>query len=152
MTVLWRISNHADLSGKGGLHSAARWHSAGHRIVYLAESPAGALVEMLVHLELVEHSMPDTYQLLKVKVPASVSRELVSKNLPEHWQDHPEHARALGDEWLSGRRSALLGVPSAVVGDTRNWLLNPAHPQARRLKVQWARRFPVDGRLFRTNP
>ncbi|MFL6462844.1 MAG: RES domain-containing protein, partial [Bryobacteraceae bacterium] len=49
--VLWRISNHADLAGIGGLRCSARWHSQGHRVVYLAWSPSAALIEAMVHLE-----------------------------------------------------------------------------------------------------
>jgi RES domain-containing protein len=48
---LWRISNYADLSGAGGLRAAGRWHSQGKRIVYLADHPSSALLEMLVHLD-----------------------------------------------------------------------------------------------------
>ena len=48
---LWRISNYADLSGIGGLKAAGRWHSQGRRIVYLADHPSSALLEMLVHMD-----------------------------------------------------------------------------------------------------
>ena len=51
MAIFWRISDYIDLSGEGGRKAGARWHTAGSRIVYLAESPMAALVETLVHLE-----------------------------------------------------------------------------------------------------
>jgi RES domain-containing protein len=153
VTDLWRISNYADLKGQGGLSSPGRWHSRGRPVVYLAASPAGALVEILVHLELAEESLPDSYQLLKVRVPDSVSREVLDRHrLPSDWADRLDLTRELGGQWLASRRTALLGVPSAVVAETLNWLLNPVHPHARRIKIAWARRFPLDGRLLKPGP
>ena len=56
---LWRISNYRTLDGRGGLETSARWHSQGRPIVYLAESVSGALLEVLVHFELVRHGFPN---------------------------------------------------------------------------------------------
>ena len=67
--VLWRISNYADLRGMGGLRAPGRWHYAGQPIVYLAEHPALALLEILVHMEIAGvGQLPDRYQLLRVEV------------------------------------------------------------------------------------
>jgi RES domain-containing protein len=59
--ALWRISNHADPSGRGGLTASARWHNQGRSIVYPAETPAGALIEILVHLEVREGRFPHSF-------------------------------------------------------------------------------------------
>ncbi|KAA1001632.1 RES family NAD+ phosphorylase [Paraburkholderia panacisoli] len=71
--VLWRISNCADLKGLGGLRAPGRWHFAGQPVVHLAEHPAGALLETLVHEEISSTGdLPDTYRLLKwVATPRS---------------------------------------------------------------------------------
>jgi RES domain-containing protein len=61
--VLWRISRHRELSGTGGLRASGRWHHAGHRIVYLAESPAGALLEVCAHTS--AHDIPPDFLLWK---------------------------------------------------------------------------------------
>ena len=146
--IFWRISNHADLHGRGGLFTSGRWHSRGHRVVYLAETPAGALIESLVHLELNEADVPDGYQLLKVIVPSSATTEKCSSaTLGENWTANIEITRRVGDEWLRRRSALLLRVPSAVVPESWNWVLNPAHPQARRVRISWARRFQWDARL-----
>ena len=60
---LWRISNHSALDGRGGLYAPARWHSQGHPVVYLATSPAGALVEVLVE-HVGEHLAPSAAVLV----------------------------------------------------------------------------------------
>jgi RES domain-containing protein len=69
LRTLWRISNHADLAGLGGERLTARWHTAtpGKRIVYLAEHPAAALLENLVHLKGHPQFFPQDYQLLRIE-------------------------------------------------------------------------------------
>jgi RES domain-containing protein len=146
---LWRISNHPTLDGGGGLETSARWHSQGRPIVYLAESVAGALLEVLVHLELSPVRLPKAYRLLKVEAPDDLSiRELSPADLSKKWTDDETETRTLGDEWLASQRTALLRVPSAVVPETFNVLMNSAHPDAHRLTIVSHREYPWDRRLL----
>ena len=145
---LWRISNHATLDGEGGRRYAARWHHAGLPIVYLAASPAGALIEVLVHLELSESQLPPTYTLLHVRVPADVP--VSTLRVPgDAWQTDLALTRRLGTAWLRGRRFALVRVPSTIVPSTSNYLLNPLHPLARRVKLLGTEQAVFDPRLLR---
>ena len=75
MPRLWRISNYHSLNGKGGLKYPGRWHNAGLPVVYLAESPAGALLETLVHLMVDPEDIPDEFQLLAVEIPDAMPIE-----------------------------------------------------------------------------
>ncbi len=129
MSVFWRISAFPDLSGLGGLSAGGRWHTVGRPVVYLAESPAGAMLEVLVHLEVDPEDVPDNLRLMKVTLPDQVSCEDAGP-LPEHWESTLELTQALGEKWLEGRHSLLLEVPSAIMAHTRNFLLNPQHPEA----------------------
>jgi RES domain-containing protein len=149
--IVWRISNYLELSGQGGLRAAARWHNAGAPIVYTASSPASALLEVLVHLELNEPMyMPDSYQLLKIEVPDGVSiAEVDASNLDANWQSLTDMTRAIGDQWLSELSSALLAVPSAIVPHTNNYLINPTHRDAKKIKVKSHGSYPFDFRLFK---
>ena len=147
--LLWRISNHTSLDGKGGLETSARWHSQGQPIVYLAESVPGALLEVLVHLELSVTRFPKSYRLLKVEAPDDVSIETVSvTELAAGWADDETLTRTLGDQWLAARKTALLRVPSAIAPETFNVLLNSAHEQSRRLRILSHREYPWDLRLM----
>ncbi len=146
---LWRISNHRTLDGRGGLETSARWHSQGRPIVYLAESVAGALLEVLVHLELSPVRLPKSFRLLKVEVPDDLSVEVLSANdLGNNWIDDETLTRTVGDQWLASKRSALVRVPSAIVPETLNVLLNSAHEESRRLKIVSHREYPWDLRLI----
>jgi len=143
---LWRISNHASLSGDGGLYASGRWHNRGRRVVYLADHPASALLEVMVHLEIDAEDLPRDYQLLAVDVPDGISAAFIG--LPDGWRDDIANTRALGDAWLREGSSALFRVPSAIVPDARNYLLNPAHADAPRITIAETQRSAFDPRLM----
>jgi RES domain-containing protein len=145
---LWRISGFADLSGEGGLRASGRWHNTGRRIVYLADHPASALLEVLVHLEVDVEDFPTHYQLLAIDAPDDIAvTALDETKLPADWRAQVAGTRARGDEWLRAGASALLRVPSAIVPVASNYLLNPAHADASRLSVTGIVRAPFDPRL-----
>ena len=147
---LWRISSHSTLDGRGGLYASGRWHTEGRRIVYLAETPAGALVEVLVHLELDPAQLPKSYRLLKAEASEDLPlRAIVRSELPGNWITDQIATRTIGDEWLGSQSAALLRVPSVIVPETFNVLLNPEHGEARRIRVLWHEEYPWDARLLR---
>jgi RES domain-containing protein len=135
--VLWRISNYADLRGIGGLRAPGRWHFAGRPVVYLAEHPAGALLETLVHQEI--HStadLPGTYRLLRIEVSDEVAvAQIEEAVMPQDWRADGSWTRAAGSEWLDAGNTALLKVPSAVMPFAYNYVLNPAHADAARITI-----------------
>jgi RES domain-containing protein len=146
--IVWRISNHAALDGGGGLRAAGRWHSRGRPVVYCADSPAAALLEILVHLEIDLEDLPVRYRLLRIELPDGIAAErLDPAALPEGWKEDVMLTRRLGDAWLLSRRTARLDVPSAIVPETWNILLNPAHPDAARARVVAMGEHLLDPRL-----
>jgi RES domain-containing protein len=117
--------------------------------VYLAESVAGALLEILVHLELSPIRLPKSYRLLKVEAPDDFSiEELSATDLGETWINDQTLTRTLGDKWLVSRRTALLRVPSAIAPETFNVLLNSAQEGTRKLRIVSHREYPWDLRLI----
>jgi len=148
--VLWRISNHVSLAGDGGLQASGRWHTRGRRVVYCTESPAAALLEILVHLEIDVADLPSRYRLLKLHAPDDVIvEEMTLKDLPPDWLERTDVTRSKGDRWLETAQSAVLTVPSAVVPETFNALVNPAHTDARRIAVVQVGEYAMDPRLRR---
>jgi RES domain-containing protein len=146
---LWRISNHLSLDGEGGRRAPARWHSGGSPIVYLAASPPGALIEILVHLEIAESTLPSTYTLLRIAVPPRLRISTINPPRSEAWKDAESLARKLGDRWLASARSALARVPSAIVPNTYNYLLNPLHKDAASIQIAESLKVAHDPRLLR---
>jgi len=147
---LWRISNHLSLAGDGALRAPGRWHSRGHRVVYCAQSPAAALLETLVHFEIDIQGMPVRYRLLKIEAADDAPIERVAvEDLPVNWTQTTEVTRELGDRWLVKGSAALLSVPSAIVPETFNVLLNPAHQDAKRIVVAQTGEHAIDPRLLK---
>ena len=144
---LWRISDFADLSGHGGLLRAARWHREKRRVVYLADHPASALLEVVVHLEVDSEDLPDTYQLFAVDAGDDIPFDVVD-DLPVAWREEPATTRERGDHWLAAGNTALLRVPSAIVPFTWNWLLNPLHTDWAKIRIGDRVRVSFDPRLF----
>jgi RES domain-containing protein len=148
--LFWRISNHADLSGEGGLRASGRWHSAGRKIVYLAQNPATCLLERLVHLEIDEEDFPATYRTLKIEVPDTLyAAASLPPVLADGWQGDIEITQKIGNDWLDSG-PCLLRVPCVLVPETENILLNPVHSDAQSIKVVQVIDFPFDRRFLST--
>jgi RES domain-containing protein len=149
---LWRSSDHADLSGRGGVQFSGRWHTRGHRIVYLSDHSASALLEILVHLEVDPEDLPGGYQLLAVDIPEHIALATIDAHeLAPDWRDNAALTRELGDRWLAENRTALLRVPSAIVPSAVNWLFNPAHPDSAQAHIAEVTRTPFDPRLLKSS-
>ena len=118
-------------------------------MVYCAQTPAAALLETLVHFEIEIRDLPGRYRLLKIQAPDDVAVEdLHPTRLPAGWVAQSDLTRAIGDDWISTNRSALLLVPSAVVPETLNVLLNPSHRDAGRVVVTQVSEHVIDPRLL----
>jgi RES domain-containing protein len=145
----WRFSAYEGLDGRGGLYTSGRWHRRGHEILYCAPNAATSLLEVMVHgLVRIEEALGG-YQFLKVQLPDSVSIEDVGVDrLPADWKVQLEVTRDIGESWLKEGRAAVLRVPSVLVPETLNLIVNPRHAEAKALSLVSAYRFQPDARLF----
>ena len=125
---LWRISNHLSLAGDGALRAPGRWHTRARRVVYCAQSPAAALLEILVHFEIDIQDLPVRYRLLKIEGPDDVQVENVSiDQLSRDWPERTEVTRALGDGWLTTGSAALT---ERSAGDRSQDIQCPGEPSS----------------------
>ncbi len=143
--VLWRISQYQDLNGMGGLKASGRWHYAGQQIVYLSKSPASALLEVCVHTS--ASDVPPSFTLLRIEGPDVEVPSVAESDLSNASRVQIGETQEIGTTWLQQGNSALLPVPSAIVPATRNYLSNPAHPDARAFRIREALNYPFDVRL-----
>jgi RES domain-containing protein len=106
------------------------------------------MVEVLLHLEL-EDDLPVGYTFLRVRVPDELPLEEI--NVPENdaWKSNHNLSRRLGDEWLARRTAALARVPSALLPNTWNYLLNPLHRDAEFIQIVDSTRAEFDSRLLK---
>jgi RES domain-containing protein len=146
---LWRISDYPDLNGAGGFKRSGRWHNRGRRVVYLADSPSGALLERLVHLELDQEDIPDFYTRLKVAVPDNIPIEQLDPPEGLDWTLDEKLTRGMADAWLASGKTCIARVPSAIASEAWNYLLNPMHPDAKSVVIEKVIRERFDPRLFK---
>ena len=150
--TLWRLTKAryaaSAFDGEGARLYGGRWNSPGRAVVYLAGSLALAALEILVHVK----SQSELEGYVKIRVEAPEGLESDVEALPENWQQGraPDETRAVGDSWLTAGETPLLRVPSVIIPEEHNYLLNPQHPQFSDLTVGEAEPFSFDLRLRRT--
>jgi RES domain-containing protein len=149
MKTFWRISNHVDLEGLGGRRFSSRWTSLGRRVVYLAESPPGALLEVLVHFDLDSEDIPESCTLLRVSALDETAVKSLDPPPEAEWRKIQELTRRIGDDWLASLETPLARVPSAIMPQTWNYLMNPEHPAASAVQIAEVIKERFDNRLFR---
>jgi RES domain-containing protein len=126
------------LSGIGASKPESfRWNSLNTRLVYTAESRALATLEIAVHLDLSEDLPTDRFYV-EIDIPKHIPIAEVSINdLPKNWDAHPASIRTqiIGDDFVNQNTTAVLKVPSSIVSQEFNFLINPNHPDIKRIKV-----------------
>lgn len=147
---VWRLCKrrHAAFDGEGARLAGGRWNPRGGAVVYASESLSLAALELLVHCP--PALLPVDLVAIAAEIPDTVRvRRIEEATLPRGWRRHPapEALGRLGAEWLGKRDTVALSVPSAVVPSERNVLLNPAHPDFRKVRVGAPEAFSLDPRL-----
>jgi RES domain-containing protein len=150
MPAAWRVckTRYQPFDGTGARIGGARWNSAGNEVIYAADSFPGALLELLAHAAR-PRTLPGAHHAVRIDIPDDATEFLDPAALPGWEQRGSREALDFGNRWISERRSAALvvpSVPSRPVG--RNVLINPAHPDARRITVSPTFPLPWDERLF----
>jgi RES domain-containing protein len=128
--------------------ASGRWHPRGMRVVYTSSSLALAVLESVVNAG--RDSLPEDLIRIEIEVPDRLTIERVSAaDLPSNWRAYPAppELASLGESWAREMRTPVLQVPSALVPEEANFLLNPAHPSAADIEVVTARSFVFDPRL-----
>jgi RES domain-containing protein len=134
-----RLAGFDVLSGEGARLYGGRWNAPRRPLIYTAETAALAVLEVRVHLDLDWDLLPDDYVLVAIDTAAIVTETI---------HEFPDDPRAFGDACIESRRSALLRVPSWIVPESHNVLINPAHPDAPSIHLGPVRPFRFDRRLW----
>jgi RES domain-containing protein len=139
-----------DLSGNGAKLFGGRWNSIGLPALYTTEHISLAVLEILVHIK--SYRRPLDYHLITIDVPDTVSLVPIDlQKLKKDWKDDCEYLQVMGDEFLKMNHSLILKVPSAIIENECNFIINPAHPDAGKIKIRSAKQFIFDKRLYLKN-
>ncbi len=140
------------LSGTGAALKGARWNSVGIELIYAASNRSLAMAEVAVHLTLA--TIPGDYVMIAIHIPDDVSlQKLNVADLPRDWNTfpYPSSAQAIGDRFIRENRYCVLQTPSAVTQGDYNLLINPYHPDFKRIQIVEKSKFPFDGRIFKVD-
>jgi RES domain-containing protein len=131
--------------GEGARRYGGRWNSAGVPMVYASEHESLAVLEVRVHI-----AMSGVYKSFAFDFDEGLMRTLLVQQLPKDWQHEPPPVslQRLGDQWVKAGDSVILAVPSAIVPNELNLLINPRHPDFSKIDIHTATDLTLDRRLF----
>lgn len=138
-----------DLSGDGALRNGGRWNRPGRALVYAASSISLACLETIVHFGV--ETLPLNRYLVEIELPDDLVTGAVRFDAAANvgWDAVPPGMVSLdaGDSRITSNASALMLVPSVIVPEEWNYLINPTHPDAARVHARKLRRWTYDARF-----
>lgn len=139
-----------DLTGTGAKSYGGRWNRKGTAMIYTAESRSLASVEYLVHMPMA--ITPNDLSIACIEIPDGItSLQFEASRLPKNWREYPapDSLATMGNGWAKEGKSLLLRVPSAVIEDEFNILINPLHSDFKAVKITEVKKYFFDDRLMR---
>ena len=136
-----------DLSGEGASTYGGRWNSKGHRMLYCTEHVSLAVLEHVVNFNKSESAIIPNFHLLEIKIPETKYLNLQLADLKKDWLADIHYTRFIGDEFLKAKSSLMMKVPSAVVPEEHNFIINPYHKDFQKIETIHAKIYKLDGRL-----
>ncbi len=149
MTV-YRISSCRfieDISGYGAFLYGGRWNSEGVHMLYTASNLSLAMLESLVHFG---GRIMGSYCRIALQIPDTSILKITEKDLPENWRDTPapDVLKKVGDDFAREGKYLTLSIPSVIVPDECNYLINPLHPDFKKVKIMTRSLVTFDDRLI----
>jgi RES domain-containing protein len=148
--ILYRFSRSEyanGISGEGARLKGGRWNSKGFPVIYTSSAISLALLELLIHS--VSYEEIQSNILMEIEASDIPIKSLAKNSLKQNWQKDIDYSRYIGNEFLKNKESLLLKVPSAIIPDEYNVLINPEHPGFKKVTLASAKVFEFDVRLFR---
>jgi RES domain-containing protein len=148
--IVYRIANENyknDLSGNGAALYGSRWNSPGRRMLYTSQYISLSILESLVHID--KKFIPANQYLLHISIPDTKDVKTITRAaIKKDWRTNIEYSRWVGDQFIRSAEFLILKVPSVVVDQENNFLLNPVHPDYKKVKIVNAELLQLDQRLF----
>ena len=151
--IVYRITRekyHKDISGAGSRMYGGRWNSKGIAVLYTAETRALSTLELLVHTDY--DLIPPRLKLLTIELPIKSEQlyEIKIKELPENWKrvPPPDELKRIGEKCLVRENRLAIKVPSVIIPDEYNIVINPGHPDFERVLLKKIEDYQLDQRLF----
>ena len=147
--IVYRISNELykeDISGDGASMNGSRWNSKNIKMLYTGEYISLTILESLVHLRNID--IPANQYLITIQIPEIDLQEITFFKLKDKWQQHLSYTQWIGDQFVFAGQSLILKVPSVVVPQEHNFLINPLHKDFKKVKIINSGLLELDKRLL----
>jgi RES domain-containing protein len=141
--VLTRYAGKLIASGR-----AARWNPNDVDMIYAAASRSLACLENSVHRSQAGLSL--LFSVMTIEIPDHIKiRTILPDSLSANWTDYNAMSvtQNIGHQWIKENESAVLQVPSSIIEEEVNYLLNPAHPDFSLIRIIKAQPFVFDKRI-----
>jgi RES domain-containing protein len=126
-----------------------RWSSIGTPVLYTCDSKSLAFSELTIHVPLL--LLPEKYFLISILLPENIKSQIAVLRIPPkgwNYRKLSNQAQQLGDKFMRNNTHLCLQVPSAIINGAYNYLLNPAHPDFKKLKVGCVELFATASPLY----
>ncbi|RAI98694.1 RES domain-containing protein [Chitinophaga skermanii] len=141
--VTKKFTNHLVAPGLNG-----RWNSAGKKVLYTAGSVALAALESMYRRN--GYGFNDHFALIQIEIPGKLKiTEHPGLDLPPKWNQPHDYrvTQSIGDAWYKREESPILKVPSAIIPQEFNYIINSQHPDFDSIKVISVNEFLFDEQL-----
>jgi RES domain-containing protein len=139
-----------DLSGTGAKLYGGRWNSEGTPMLYTTENISLCVLEILVRTGI--DMIPANYFLVKIDIPDSININTLNKDrLKKDWKTDNGFTRWIGDEFIKSNKGVIMKIPSAIVDEEHNFILNPEHGEFKKIHITSIKKFTFDKRLYLKN-
>jgi RES domain-containing protein len=150
--VVYRLARRVfknDLKGVGAEKFGGRWNNIGVPLLYTCQHRSLAVLEVAAHMQL--NQMPIDFYMIEIEIPDNDIRIVTEPQLPYKWMENPHNGltQSFGDAFVRGNKFLAMRVPSAIVKQEFNLLINPNHNQANKIEIINSYPFALDGRLLR---
>ena len=146
--IVYRIVFHEFAGSLVASGRPARWNSTDHKMIYSAGSVSLACLENVVHRS--SEGLSGLFKILAIEIPDDLPfDEIRISDLPENWADftHVNVTKLIGDKWLKNKTAVAMKVPSVIVPQESNYLINPEHPDFSKIRIIETRDFNFDKRI-----
>jgi RES domain-containing protein len=148
---VWRLTHHKHVApdGEGARRYGGRWNRPGTPIVYTSGTLSLAVLEFLVHVD--SDILPESLVSVRATIPESLLIQAIHHSeLPRNWKEKiiPVAVQDLGTSWANAATSPVLKVPSVVIEHEWNYVLNPLHPDFKKIRWESAVPFSFDPRFL----
>lgn len=152
--ILYRFAHRKfahELSGTGAKLKGGRWNPAGIPVLYTSEHISLAVLEILANA----HTLAElqAIQLMEIELPSTTDvQEIRLQSLKKNWYTDFEYTQWMGREIMQLQKTLVCRCPSAIIHKEHNYLINPLHPDFKKVKLRDTSDFYFDERLFAKQP